>query len=136
MRQKKFECKAHCCFFLTFHCIFVTKFRYQVLTPEILEALKAQFNIIAQALNVEVLEFGGEADHIHFILKTTPQDNLGQLLKWFKCLSSMFCHRQGYKFPYYGKHKNTLWSSGYFVCSTGGAPLEIIRQYVDNQGRS
>jgi putative transposase len=36
---------------------------------------------------------------------------------------------------YWGKHTRTFWSSGFFLCSVGGATLEILKQYIENQGR-
>jgi putative transposase len=37
---------------------------------------------------------------------------------------------------YYGKHERTFWSSGFFLCSVGGATLEILKAYIENQGRA
>jgi len=65
-------------------------------------------------------------------METSPQDNLGSVIGVLKCKSTSLV-LDNYKLPYYGKHKRTLWSSGYFITSTGGAPLEVIKRYIKNQ---
>ena len=133
MRYSRLKRKTHCLFYLTFHVIFVTKFRYRCLNHAILSNLKSLLPELAQLMRVRIIEINGENDHIHFILETTPQDTLGTIIGALKAKSSSILHDK-YKFPYWGKHARTLWSAGYFVCSTGGAPLEVIKQYIKNQG--
>jgi hypothetical protein len=65
-------------------------------------------------------------------LETAPQDNLESVIGALKTRSSSYLHNK-YVFPYWGKHSRTLWSSGYFVVSTGGAPLDVIKKYIQNQ---
>lgn len=84
-------------------------------------------------MDVKIVEINGESDHIHFLLEITPQDKLGSVIGALKARSSSLLLLK-HKFPYWGKHNRTLWSSGYFVCSTGGAPLEVIKRYITNQG--
>ena len=83
-------------------------------------------------MGVWITEINGEEDHIHFLLELTPQDTLGNVIGALKAASSSYLHDR-YSFPYWGKHSRTLWSSGYFVVSTGGAPLDVIKQYIQNQ---
>ena len=65
-------------------------------------------------------------------METSPQDNLGSIIGALKSKSTSLVLNK-YKLPYYGKHKRTLWSSGYFITSTGGAPLKLIKKYIENQ---
>jgi len=87
---------------------------------------------MANQMNVKISEINGESDHIHFILELSPQDILGNIIGALKSKSSSYL-KSKYSFPYWGKHKKTLWSSGYFVSTTSGAPLKIIKKYIQNQ---
>lgn len=89
---------------------------------------------MAASMGVEILEINGEADHIHFILQCSPQDKLGSLIGALKAKSASWTHGNFVIRAYWGKHRRTLWGSGYFVCSVGGAPLAILKQYIQNQG--
>jgi putative transposase len=102
------------------------------LHQHILQDLILTLPEMAEQMSVSISEINGEEDHIHFLLETTPQDNLGSVIGALKARSSSYLHNK-YVFPYWGKHSRTLWSSGYFVVSTGGAPLDVIKKYIQNQ---
>jgi putative transposase len=85
-------------------------------------------------LKCEVTETGGEADHIHFLLRYPPTANLSDLVGALKSKSSSRLLDQ-FGSVYYGKHSRTFWSSGFFLYSVGGATLEILKAYIENQGR-
>lgn len=87
---------------------------------------------MAEDTQVKITEINGEPDHIHFILELSPQDTLGNVIGALKAKSSSYL-KSKYNFPYWGKHLRTLWSSGYFAVSTGGAPLNAIKMYIKNQ---
>ena len=87
---------------------------------------------MSKDMGVCVSEVNGEAEHIHFLLELSPQDTLGCVIGALKAKTSSYLKNK-YLFPYFGKHLHTLWSSGYFVVSTGGAPLDIIKLYIQNQ---
>ena len=119
MRNNNFKSKTH--------CVFVTKFRRHILTPDILILTQ-----LAEDVNTKITEINGESDHIHFLLETTPQDTLGSVIGSLKCASSRIILNKHGPF-FYGKHKRTLWSKGYFISSTGGASIETIKKYIQNQ---
>jgi len=87
---------------------------------------------MAKEISVTITEINGGTDHVHFLLELSPQDNLGSVIGALKAKSSSYLKHK-YAFPYFGRHKQTLWSSGYFVVSTGGAPLDVIEKYIQNQ---
>jgi len=87
---------------------------------------------MAEKMLVRITEINGDTDHVHFLLELTPQDTLGNVIGALKAKSSSYLKHK-YNFPYFGKHLPTLWSSGYFVVSTGGAPLDIVKKYIQNQ---
>jgi putative transposase len=81
------------------------------------------------------MEINGESDHIHFLLDCPPSSPVSTAVARIKVISArMFLRRDGSQF--WGKHRRTLWNSGYFSASPGGATLEVLRQYVESQGRA
>jgi putative transposase len=95
--------------------------------------LKTIVSQITKDVKVELVEFNGEEDHIHMIVKYPPTLELSKLVGLLKGKSaSAFLDKFGSQ--YWGAHQRTLWSSGYFLCSVGGATLEVLRAYIENQG--
>lgn len=130
MRYNTLESKAHCRFYLVYHVVFVTKFRYKYLTNKILQFLCHTIPEIANEHSLSISEIAGEADHIHFLLEMSPQDNLGNVVSVLKSNSaSKLLNKFGSL--NYGKHKRTVWSSGYFATTCGGAPISVIKQYIN-----
>jgi len=83
----------------------------------------------------EITEINGEEDHIHFLLRFPPNVCLCDMVGALKSKSaSAFLDKFGSFFS--GKNARTLWSSGFFLCSVGGATLDIIKSYIENQGRA
>jgi putative transposase len=86
----------------------------------------------AANVNCQVLEINGQDDHVHFLLDAPPTACLSETIGKIKAkTASAFLDKFGSIF--YGKHKRTLWSSGFFVASTGGVTLETLKAYVQNQ---
>lgn len=136
MRDKNPVSHNHCVFNLTFHVVFVTKFRRKCLTDAALAELDRFLPEYATELGLSILEIKGEADHLHFILQTTPTDRLSNIVGILKSKSSSFLISKKYACPNWGKLSRTFWSSGYFICSTGGVSIETLKKYIQNQGNS
>jgi putative transposase len=85
-----------------------------------------------KTIGLSIKEVKGEADHIHFILETKPTDKLSNIVGCLKSKTASFLYSK-YTFPYWGKLSRTIWSSGYFVCSTGGVTIDVLKQYIKNQ---
>jgi len=129
MRYKRLKSKAHCRFFLVYHVVLVTKYRKPYLKPDVLVQLLAIIPRIAAKYKVLIPEIAGGADHVHFLMELTPQDTPGSVISILKSKSTSLLLRE-FSFPYYGKLSNTLWSSGYFITTCGGAPLSVISNYI------
>ena len=131
--QVKYNTSAHSVYRIDLHVIFVTKFRRKCLSDAMLSDLR---EIILQTLllwNCELTEFGGESDHIHMLIGIHPAAQISKLVNHLKSISSRKMRalytkelRHFYWIP-------VLWSGSYFVCSTGGAPMTIIKQYIEQQ---
>ena len=123
----------YCVYKNNVHLVFVTKYRRNVFTQELLLRVKELFIETCKQMDVELIEFGGEDDHIHILVNAPPKLAIANLVGKLKGKSSYFLRKeywQHIKNKIWGKH---LWSPSYCVVSCGGAPLEIVKQYVQNQ---
>ena len=130
----EFDRASHCVYHLTVHVAFCTNFRRHTLIAERKEFANRSIRRKGEELNCEVTEFGGESDHIHFLLRYPPTAKLSDVVGALKSKSASAVLNQ-FGSVYRGEHTWTFWSSGFFLCSAGGATLEILKQYIENQGR-
>ena len=122
----------HCVFTLHVYLVFVTKYRYGVLTPQALESLKEIFEAVCRDFEAELVETNGEEDHVHLLVHYPPKVPVSKLVNSLKGVSSRLLKK---KHPELEKKywKGKLWSPSYFAGSCGGAPISVIRQYVEQQ---
>jgi putative transposase len=112
------------------HLICVVKYRRKILTSESLAVIEKSFNEVAVKMNFQIQEFNGESDHIHALIEFPPKLSISQIVNALKGVSSRRYGQAGHPKPY---GKDALWSPSYFVSSVGGAPLEVLKQYMQNQ---
>jgi putative transposase len=122
----------HCVFAMHVHLVFVCKYRKKIFTKEHLTYMKSLFERICKDFESELTEFNGEEDHIHLLINYPPKISVSKLVNSLKGVSS---RKLKDEFPEIKKHywKNALWSPSYFAASCGGAPLSIIKKYIENQ---
>ena len=112
---------------LNAHLVFVTKYRRKIFTIESLEYLQQNLQDTANKMGFEITEFNGESDHVHLLIRYPPKYSISKLVNHLKGVSSRM-YRQ--KFGAKGQH---LWSPSYFASSVGGAPIEVLKQYIKDQ---
>lgn len=112
---------------LKIHLVCVTKYRRSVFTSESLAVIEKSFNEVAKKMDFEVLEFNGETDHIHTLIEYPPKLSISQMVNALKGVSSRRYGQAGYPKP---DGKDALWSPSYFVSSVGGAPIDVLQQYI------
>lgn len=122
----------HCVFELHAHLVFVTKYRRHVFDAAAIECLRMTFDRVCADFGVHLDEMNGEDDHVHLLVSYPPQIQLSKLVNSLKGVSSRLL-RQSRPDLAHRYRKGVLWSPSYFAASCGGAPLEIIRQYVEQQ---
>ena len=123
----------HCVFNLNVHLVFVTKYRRNVFTKRVLKALHEIFSNVCVDFEVELVEFNGEKDHVHLLIHYPPKVTISKLVNSLKGVSSRLIQKKSYpevKKSLWGK---SLWSPSYFAGSCGGAPISIIKQYIEQQ---
>ena len=127
-----FRTGRHCVFALHAHLVFVTKYRRKVLSAAAHETLRDLFTRICEEFEARLVESNGEDDHVHLLVEYPPKVAISKLVNSLKGVSS---RRLRVLHPEITQryYRGVLWSSSYFAASCGGAPLSIIRQYVENQ---
>ncbi|GAA3135292.1 IS200/IS605 family transposase [Nonomuraea salmonea] len=117
------------------HLVFVTKFRHRVFTGKHLTRLQEIMRSVCADFETELREFNGEDNHVHLLVDFPPKVALSKLVNSLKGVSS---RRMRQEFPELARHyyrANKLWSGSYFAGSVGGAPISVLRQYIEQQNR-
>jgi REP-associated tyrosine transposase len=127
-----FRTGRHCIFVLHVHLVFVTKYRRKVLSAAAHETLRDLFTRLCEGFEARLVESNGEDDYVHLLVEYPPKVAIAKLVNSLKGVSS---RRLRALHPEIAKryYQGVLWSSSYFAASCGGAPLSIMRQYVENQ---
>ena len=123
----------HCVFNMHVHLVFVTKYRRDVFTKAILNDLQEIFTSVCADFEAELVEFDGEDDHVHLLVNYPPKVAISKLVNSLKGISSLLIRKKNYPNIKKKLWKGALWSPSYFAGSCGGAPIEIIRQYIKQQ---
>ena len=116
-----------------YHVIFCPKYRRKVLVGEVSERLKAIAREVSAEMEVDLIEMETDQDHIHLLVGVDPQWGGNRFVKALKGRSSRLLRAE---FPHLRRKLPTLWSSSYFVATVGGAPLAVVKQYIENQPTS
>lgn len=123
----------HCVFNLHIHLVFVTKYRRSVFTKAVLEDLKEIFSSVCQDFEAELVEFDGEKDYVHLLINYPPKVSVSRLVNSLKGVSSRLIRKKRYACIQDKLWAGALWSPSYFAASCGGAPISIIKQYIEQQ---
>lgn len=123
----------HCVFNLHIHLVFLTKYRCSVFTKAVLEDLKEIFASVCQDFEAELVEFDGEKDHVHLLINYPPKVSVSRLVNSLKGVSSRLIRKKRYACIQDKLWAGALWSPSYFAASCGGAPISIIKQYIEQQ---
>ena len=135
LETNNFRTGRHCVFAMHAHLVFVTKYRLDIFTAPVLSALRPVFAKVCSDFEVQLVSFEGERDHVHLLVNYPPQVSVSKLVNSLKGVSS---RRLRQDCPEVAKHywkKKVLWSPSCFASSCGGAPLELIKQYIAQQER-
>ncbi|SCF35248.1 putative transposase [Micromonospora marina] len=115
--------------------VFVTKFQHKVLADRHLTRMEQVMRDVCADFEADLVEFNGENNHVHLLVNHPPKVAVTRLVNSLKGVSS---RRLRQEFPDLVRHyyrANKLWSGSYFAGSVGGAPLIIVKQYIEQQNR-
>jgi putative transposase len=129
--MQKIRTGLHCVFMMHVHLVFVAKFRYKVFTGAHLARMEEIMRPVCADFECELVEFNGETDHGHLLVNFPLKVAVTKLVNSLKGVSS---RRLRQEFPVLARHywrANKLWSGSYFAGTVGGAPLSVIKQYIE-----
>jgi putative transposase len=123
----------HCVFQLHVHLVFVTKYRRRVFDRDAIERLRVIFSKVCTDFEAQLVGIDGEDNHVHLLVNYPPKHSVSSLVNSLKGVSSRLLRqdRPDWAQRYW---KGVLWSPSYFAASCGGAPIAILKTYIEQQG--
>ena len=114
------------------HLVFVAKYRKKVFDKDAINRLRDYFAKVCADFDATLVEVDGERDHVHLLVEYQPKVSVSALVNSLKGVSSRMLRKERPDMAdrYW---KGVLWSPSYFAASCGGAPIAIIKQYIEQQ---
>jgi putative transposase len=113
-----------------YHVVWCPKYRRKVLVEGVDERLKELFAEVAERHQFDIIELEVMPDHVHLLMEVDPQFGIHRAVKYLKGYTSRVLR---FEFPQLKKRLPSLWTNAYFVSTVGGAPLEVVKQYIATQ---
>lgn len=125
----------HSCFLLQYHIVLVTKYRHPVLTGNVKNAVYERINYVAENRGFNILELNSEPNHVHLLIEADPQTPPAELVNVIKTQTSRKA-RKLYGDTLLKKYdwKPYFWSDSYFIATVSENTLDVVKNYIKNQG--
>ena len=122
-------------FLLYYHLILVIKYRKKILTDPVSDRAREIFEYIAPKYHITLEEWNHDRDHVHIMFRAHPKSELSKFINAYKSASSRLIKKE---YPEIRQKlwKEMFWSQSFCLLSAGGAPIEVIRQYIETQGEN
>lgn len=135
MSNQSLKARHHCVYALNYHLVLVTKYRRKCLDGTMLEAIEQSIKERCASRDGEVIEFNGESDHVHALVSLPPHIAVSEFVNACKTNTARVLRRDFAAVLSTFYTEPVLWSRSYCVLSVGGAPLEILKKYIEDQDR-
>jgi REP-associated tyrosine transposase len=134
MKKQQMKHLFHCAFNLNYHLVIVTEYRRKCITASMLSRLKEICDQLTKKWECELLEFNGEADHLHLLCSLNPKVTPSIFVNNLKTVTSRLIRKEFSEHvkKFYWK-KPVFWSRSYCILTCGGAPLSVLKQYIEQQ---
>lgn len=135
-RNTEYRKHQHSVYKLTYHAVFVVKYRRKVITSDMEQFMRDLTSRLMEGYGGTLIEMNGEADHVHILFELPPTAVLSRTICSLKTqLSKELRSRFGEEIQkqLWG---DAFWSESYFLTTTGGASIETVERYIQNQGKS
>lgn len=129
-KNMKYKSNNNVVYSCKYHVVWCPKYRRKVLVDGVDERLKDICHEVADELLFEIVEMEVMPDHVHMLVEVDPQFGIHRAVKRMKGRSSHDLRRE---FPWLRSRLPSLWTNSYFVSTVGGAPLEAVKRYIENQ---
>ncbi|WP_371363075.1 hypothetical protein SRRS_40550 [Sporomusa rhizae] len=123
----------HSVFLMYYHLVFVVKYRRKVIDDKISNRLKEIFEYIEPTYNITLQEWNHDRDHVHILFKAQPNSELSKFINAYKSASSRLIKKE-YPVIKRSLWKEYFWSRSFCLLTTGGAPIEVVKRYIESQG--
>jgi putative transposase len=126
---------AHSVYDIKYHLVWITKYRKPVLHGEVAKRLRELVKQTCAAMDVYIISGHVAVDHVHLLVSVPPSIAVSELMKRVKGRSSRRLLEEFGELSrqFWGRH---LWARGYFAASSGNVTDEVIREYIEAQGRA
>ena len=135
MKRIDFDSNNHAVFKLVYHLVLIVKYRRKVINEPIQNLIVKTFQKYAQKNGICLEEANGEEDHIHFMFRTPPNMDLSVFINVVKTQSSRVIRKKYWNDIKTKLWKDKFWSQSYILLTCGGAPIEVLRGYIEDQGK-
>lgn len=113
-----------------YHVVWCPKYRRKVLINGVDTRLKEVVHEVCQEIRVDLIEMEIMPDHVHILLEVDPQFGIHRAVKAIKGRTSRVLRQE---YPWLRSRLPSLWTNSYFCSTVGGAPLSVMKQYIENQ---
>ena len=129
----KLDNNNHSVFLMYYHLVLVVKYRRKVIDDNISCRLKELFQNISKNYNINLQEWNHDVDHVHVLFKAQPNSEISKFINAYKSASSRLIKKENPKLKN-KLWKEYFWSKSFCLLTTGGAPIEVIKKYIESQG--
>lgn len=129
----EFDHNQHSVYLMYYHLIMVVKYRRKVIDEDISARGREIFEHIAPAYGITLEEWNHDEDHVHVMFRAKPSTEISKFINAYKSASSRLLKKE---YPEIRSKlwKEAFWSRSFCLMTAGGAPIEVIRQYIESQG--
>lgn len=128
--NQKYKSNKNVTYSCKYHVVWCPKYRRKVLIHGVDVRLKEIILQVSNEFNSQIIEMEVMPDHVHLLIEVDPQFGIAKVVRYIKGRSSRFLRQE---FTWLKSRLPTLWTNSYFVSTVGGAPLSVIKQYIENQ---
>lgn len=129
----KLDSNNHSVFLMYYHLILVVKYRRKVIDEATSNRLKDIFEYISPKYNITLQEWNHDKDHVHILFKAHPNTELSKFINAYKSASSRLIKKENQQIRKF-LWKEYFWARSFCLLTSGGASIEVIKQYIESQG--
>lgn len=132
--MREMDRNAHSVFFLYYHLIMVIKYRRKVIDDQISDRAKDIFEYISPKYGIVLEEWNHDQDYVHVMFRAQPKSEISKFINAYKSASSRLIKKE---YPQIRGQlwKEAFWSQSFCLMTAGEAPIEVIRAYIESQGK-
>ena len=129
------DSNSHSVFLMHYHLVLVVKYRRQIFNDEISNRAREIFEYIAPNYNITTEEWNHDKNHVHILFKAHPNTEISRFINAYKSASSRLLKKE---FPQIRQKlwEERFWSQSFCLLTTGEAPIEVIKKYIESQGQN